>query len=168
MPAENLTQKIELRKRLMRRLLWKLPLIVALVSFAVWWQWRKENTQPALKENSATVAKSAAALAGHWRAEVTYRSGEKRQERFFFQPEADRLFGTATFSGMKSAIEAGKIEDDDFSFAARFEESVNGAMRQHKNVYWGKLMDREIRMRMQDDRGNPAVDFTLIRSDSTS
>ena len=32
--------KAALRKRLLRRLIWKVPLILAPVSFAVWWQWK--------------------------------------------------------------------------------------------------------------------------------
>jgi hypothetical protein len=33
----------ELRRRLLRRLVWKVPLILLLVSFAIWWQWRNES-----------------------------------------------------------------------------------------------------------------------------
>ena len=38
--------KAELRQRLRRRLVWKIPLIILLVSFAVWWQWRKDAVPP--------------------------------------------------------------------------------------------------------------------------
>ncbi|HVO93257.1 MAG TPA: toll/interleukin-1 receptor domain-containing protein, partial [Terriglobales bacterium] len=39
--------KVALRKRLMRRLVWKAPLIFALVTFAAWWQWRSNQESPA-------------------------------------------------------------------------------------------------------------------------
>ena len=42
MATQNLNPRLELRKKLMRRLIWKAPLILGLVSFAVWWQVRQD------------------------------------------------------------------------------------------------------------------------------
>jgi len=37
--------KGEMRQRLRRRLVWKIPLIIVLVVFAVWWQWQKRRVR---------------------------------------------------------------------------------------------------------------------------
>ena len=156
--------KTELRKKLLGRLVWKVPLIIALVSFAVWWQWRKENEQKAIPEVSA---RAGAILTGSWSGEVTYGWGEKFKEEFFFQPENGKLFGSASFLAAKRGIDEGKIEGDNISFFVRFQEVSGGATSDHKNYYWGKFAADKIQMRLQDDRGNPPVEFVLSRSEST-
>lgn len=157
---ENNDPKTALRRRLLRRLRWKLPIIFLLVSFALWWQWRQE--QAARLENEART-KAAAAFTGTWAGEVTYSSGARYTEEFFFQPEGARLFGNASFLGAKRGIEEGKVEGDDISFVARFQETSDGLTREHKNYYWGKLDGGKILVRMQDDRGNPPVEWLLTK-----
>jgi hypothetical protein len=156
----------ELRKRLLRRLVWKVPLIVLLVSFAVWWQWTKEEENQAEGKAQSSVSQGQN-LTGAWTGEVTYPWGAKFTEPFFFQPEGNKLFGTASFLGAKRGIEDGKIEGDSISFFIRFEESSGGAISQHKNYYRGKLNGKELLLRMQDDRGNPAVEWVLRKNEST-
>ena len=149
-----------LRKKLLRRLIWKAPLIFLLVFFAVWWQMRTERaTQPSLN-----AASKAALFTGSWNGEVIYPWGEKHSEEFFFQPEGDKLFGSASFLGMKRGIEDGKIDGDKLSFFARFDEVSGAQTLQHKNYYWGQISDSRISMRLQDSRGNPPVDFVLKKS----
>ena len=161
-------EQIELRKKLVRRLIWKLPLIVALVSFAVWWQ-LKHNTVPGSdRESPAANSQVSAALAGSWTAEVTYGSGERRREQFFFQPEGDKLFGTASFHATKRGIEDGKIAGLVISFSVEFEEIVNGAMQARVNRYEGKLIGNEIHLKLYDDAGNPPVEFSLVKSEGLS
>jgi hypothetical protein len=150
----------ELRKKLLRRLIWKVPIIALLVSFAVWWEWRK---QPA---NDTSLQASSAAFAGSWTGEVTYSWGAKYVETFFFQPEGNRLFGTLSFLGAKRGIEEGKVEGESISFYVRYEETAGGESRERKNYYWGTWNGKEILIRMQDDRGNPAVQWVLKRSDA--
>ena len=157
--------RAELRKRLLRRLLWKVPLILLLVSFAVWWQWRKES-EP--NPNSGAAARAGAAFAGSWFGEVTYSWGEKFKEEFFFQPENEKLFGSASFLGAKRGIEAGKVEGENISFFVRFQEVSGGTTTEHKNAYWGRLTREGIQMRLQDDRGNPPVEFSLHKSPTVS
>jgi hypothetical protein len=152
------TARAELRQKLLRRMIWKVPVIVLLVSFAVWWEWRK---QPA---NDSSFQASAAAFAGSWTGEVTYSWGAKHNETFFFQPEGGKLFGTVSFLGAKRGIEEGKIEGEIVSFYVRYEEMSGGESRQRKNYYWGKLNGKDILMRMQDDRGSPGVDWVLKKS----
>ena len=148
-----------LRKTLFRRLLWKVPLILLLVSFALWWQWSKEQS----RETSFNAAANAA-FTGEWAGEVTYPWGVKHNERFTFKPDGNTLFGAAGFLGRERGIEDGKLEGDSISFSIRFEELSGTEKRERKNRYWGKLTGRIIAMRMQDDSGDPAVEWTLTKS----
>lgn len=152
--------RAELRQRLLRRLRWKLPIIFLLVSFAVWWQWRQEQ---AVGLKSEALTKAASAFTGVWAGDVTYSWDARYQEEFFFQPEGSQLFGTASFLGAKRGIEDGKIEGGDISFVVRFQETSDGATRDHKNYYWGKLDGEKILVRMQDDRGNAPLEWVLVK-----
>lgn len=152
--------KTALRQRLLRRLRWKLPIIFLLVSFAVWWQWRQEQ---AVRLKSAALTKAASAFTGAWAGDVTYSWGARYQEEFFFEPEGSRLFGTASFLGAKRGIEDGKVEGGDISFVVRFQEVSDGATRDHRNYYWGKLNGGKILVRMQDDRGSPPLEWVLTK-----
>jgi hypothetical protein len=155
----------ELRSKLLRRLVWKVPLIVLLVSFAVWWQWKKDTEQ---NRNSAVSAPTGAALAGSWSGEVVYSRGEKFKEEFFFQTENGKLFGNASFLGARRGIEEGKVEGENISFSVRFQETSGGMTTEHKNTYRGKVSAEKIQMRLQDDRGNPPVEFVLSKSPAAS
>jgi hypothetical protein len=155
--------RAELRQRLLRRLRWKLPIIFLLVSFAVWWQWRQEE---AVRLKSEALTKAASAFTGAWAGDVTYSWGARYQEEFFFQPEGDRLFGSASFLGAKRGIEEGKVEGGDISFVVRFQEVSDGATRDHKNYYWGKLESGQFLLRMQDDRGSPPLEWVLTKNNS--
>ena len=154
------TQVAEVRKKLLRRMIWKVPIIVLLVAFAVWWEWRKQGG------DETKVESAAAAFTGAWTGEVTYGWDAKYSESFFFQPEGNKLFGTASFLGVKRGIEEGKVDGETISFYARYDEVSGGESRQRKNYYWGKLNGKDISIRMQDDRGNPAVDWVLKKSNS--
>ena len=150
-------EREELRKRLLRRLIWKVSIILLLISFAVWWELRK---QPATESISSAAA---AGLAGSWSGEITYPWDAKYNEVFFFQPEGSKLFGTASFLGLKRGIEEGKADGENISFFVRYEEVSGGAQRQRKNYYWGKFSGEKIMIRMQDDRGNPPVEWALTK-----
>jgi TIR domain len=158
-------RKAVLRGRLLRRLVWKVPLIVLLVSLALWWQWRKDSGQ---NPNSGVSARAGAAFTGYWSGEVIYSWGEKFQEQFFFQPEDGKLFGNASFLAARRGIEEGKVEGENISFFVRFQEASGGTTTEHKNTYWGTLAGEGIRMRLQDDRGNPPVEFVLNKSPAAS
>ena len=159
---------IDLRKRLLRRLIWKLPLIIALVSFAVWWQ-LKHNTQRAVdNESPAANSRLSSLLAGSWTAEVSYGSGERRREEFFFQPEGGKLYGTVTFLGTKRGIEDGKIAGSMFSFNVKFEEVTDSATQVRVNRYEGTLVGNELHLKLNDVRGNAPVEFSLVASNSAS
>ena len=150
----------------MRRLIWKAPLIIALVSFAAWWQLKHNTERGPVKESTAVNSQLSSRLAGSWDAQVPYGSAERRREQFFFQPEGDRLFGTASFLGTKRGIEDGRIAGSTISFYVTFDELVNGATRQRRHRYEGSLVGAAVQLKLFDDEGNPPVEFTLAKSPS--
>ena len=150
----------EIRKKLLRRLIWKAPLIFLLVLFAVWWQTRTERvTQP-----SSSTDSKAALFTGSWNGEVTYPSGDKYNEQFFFQPEGEKLFGTVSFLGVKHGLEEGRVDGDKISFFIRLDERSGNQTVQHKVYYRGQIAGGQVAMRLQDSRGNPSADFGLHRT----
>jgi len=156
--------KADLRQRLRRRLVWKIPLIILLVSFAAWWQWQKDAVPPSSNAEQTAAAKIAAAVSGTWRGDVTYPWGDKYSERFLFNAEGAKLFGIATFLASKRAIEEGQITGATILFRVRYEEVSGGDSRTRLNRYEGKLLGDEIQLRVFDDKGSPPVEFNLIRS----
>jgi hypothetical protein len=153
------------RAELRRRLLWKAPIILMLVGFAVWWQWRQEQSMtPVSGKASEEAARIAQAIAGAWEGEVTYGWGATHKERFFFAPEGDKVFGTATFLGAKRGIEAGTIRAPRIAFTVRFEETLGSTARQVENFYTARVDGGVLTVRLQDSRGTPPVAFKLTRS----
>lgn len=150
----------ELRKKLLRRLIWKAPLIFSLVLFAVWWQTRTERGT----QSSSSTDSKAALFTGSWNGEVIYPSGDKYNEEFFFQPEGEKLFGTVSFLGVKHGVEEGRVDGDKVSFFIRFNERSRDQSVQHKVYYWGQIAGGQVAMRLQDSRGNPPSDFVLKKS----
>lgn len=163
---QNIDSRAELRRKLMRRLVWKAPLIFLLMSLAVWWQMRREN-EAQLRTAKQTDTSKAMAFTGSWKGDVTYPWQVSYTEQFLFQPEGDKLFGTATFLGVKRGIEDGKIVGDMISFSVAFEEIYGSTTRPRRNRYEGKLSGDTIRLRIMDDQGNSPVELVLTRSPST-
>jgi hypothetical protein len=155
--------RMELRKRLLRRMVWKVPLIALLMSLAVWWQVRHENDAPPATRTQQGSSK-AAAFMGAWQGEVSYPWGARYTEHFFFQPEGDKLFGTATFLGAKRGIESGEIIGETVTFSVGFEEISGSTTRLRRNRYEGKLAGNEIRLKIRDDQGNAPVVMILGKS----
>ncbi len=156
------------RERLLKRLWWKAPAILLLVSFAVWWELRQE--QSANRRSPVVtpeISKLAQSVAGVWQGEVTYSWGAKYFEQFFFQPEGSRLYGTASFLGHKKGIEDGSIDADGLSFSLRYEEVSGNVVRSRINRYRGKLAGDEIRLRIQDDKGGTPVEFVMKKHGET-
>ena len=151
------TATAALRRKLWRRLLWKVPLIVLLVAFAVWWESRKPQRDPAADA-------AAAAFTGAWSGEVSYGDGARFNERFFFQPEGGKLFGSAEFRGLARGIEEGAVDGNRIAFYLRYSETSADHERERKNYYWGEMIGQEIQIRMQDDRGNRPIEWLLRRT----
>jgi len=155
--------KTEMRQRLRRRLVWKIPLIILLVTFAGWWQWRQQATDRPAPNVTSSNNPFAAKLAGRWRGEVTYPWGAKYQEEFFFTPEGTVLFGTASFIGIKRGIEEGRIAGEMLSFKVRFEETSSGGTRLGTNRYEGNFRDDKLLIKFFDEAGSPPVEIPLTR-----
>jgi hypothetical protein len=153
------------RQRLRNQLFWKVPAILALVSFAIWWQWRQEQTK-ALSPASAPrqVNWLAQAVAGVWQGEVTYHSGDTHTETFFFAPEGNKLFGTVTSLGARSGIENGTIGAEQISFSARFDEKSGDTPRQLESNYTAHVNGSELSITKQDSDGKSPLYFKLTRS----
>jgi len=153
----------EMRQRLQRRLVWKIPLILVLVGFAVWWQLRQQATVTPAATVTTTDAAFAAKLAGRWRGKVAYPWGAKYQEEFFFTPEGNALFGTASFIGIKRGIEEGRIAGRTITFKVRFEETSSGGTRVGTNRYEGSLSGDHLSIKFFDEAGSPPVEINLSR-----
>ena len=158
--------RAEMRWRLLRRLWWKLPVILLLVSFAIWWQWRQESRE---RERVESLTQAHGGFTGAWTGEVSYSRGGHFTEEFFFQPEGGKLFGTASFMGRKEGIEEGRIiEGEQIAFVVRYRDVSGDVARERKNYYWGRLEGETIRLRLQDDRGSAPLEWILIRKPPTS
>lgn len=151
--------RAEMRQRLRRRLIWKIPLIVLLVGFAVWWQLRQQTPPPSPPAHAALAAK----LAGRWHGEVTYPWGVKYNEQFFFTPEGNQLFGTASFLGTKRGMEEGRIVGQTITFEVRYEEMSGDQTRTRTARYEGTFVGEQLSLRFFDDAGGTPVEFALKR-----
>ena len=150
-----------------RRKLWG-GVALLLVTAALFWQWNHFHKQRVgdaapSRLNSPAVA----ALSGWWTGEVAYGWGARYTEQFLFQTEGDKLFGTASFLAFKRGIEDGRIEGDKISFTVRFQTVSEDVAREHKNSYLGTVSGNQIHFRMQDDRGNPPVEFVVKKELAT-
>ena len=148
-----------------RRKIWSGPVALLLVVAALWWQWAQTQKQSQVgKAEPGVSSLTAAAVSGVWRGEVTYSWGPTHTERFLFQVEGDKLFGTASFLGFKRGIEDGRIDGDKISFTVRFSEALEGMSTERTNRYTGVLSGGEIHFRMQDDKGSPPIEFIVKKA----
>jgi hypothetical protein len=137
--------------------IWSGPVALLLVVAALWWQWAETQKhsqvgKAARKVNSLT----AAAVSGVWQGRGHLQLGTTYMERFLFQVEGDKLFGTASFLAFKRGIEDGRIDGDKISFDVRFYETAEGMSTGRTNRYVGSVSRNQIHFRMQDDKGSPA------------
>ena len=150
-----------------RRKIWG-GVALLLVMAALYWQWeqfhKRRGSGNAL---SGVNSPAAAAISGWWKGDVTYDWGPRYTEQFLFQPEGDKLFGTASFLAFKRGIEDGRIEGDKISFTVRFQTVSEGMTSEHKNRYLGTVSGNQIHFRMQDDRGNPPIEFVVKKAIAT-
>jgi hypothetical protein len=64
-------------------------------------------------------------------------------------------------------IEDGRIDGDKISFIVRFQAASEGMTSEHRNRYIGTVSGNQIHFRMQDDRGNPPVEFVAGKENGT-
>jgi hypothetical protein len=152
-----------------RRKLWGGPIALLLVVAALWWQWAQTWKQSPAGNGAPRVHSPAAAtISGVWQGQVAYDEGPTYTERFLFQAEGGKLFGTASFRAFRHGIEDGRIDGDKISFSVAFQSNESGLIRERKNHYTGTIADNEIRFIMQDDRGNPPVFFKAMKDDPSA
>jgi len=145
-----------------RRRIWSGPVALLLVVAALWWQWAQTHKQSQVGTAAPAVnSPTAAAVTGLWQGEVTYNLGPTYTERFLFQAEGDKLFGTASFLAFKRGIEDGRIDGDKISFNVRFQEAVEGMSTERTIHYVGSVSGGQIHFKMQDDRGSGSVEFVV-------
>src|SRR5262245_100319 len=145
-----------------RRKIWSGPVALLLVVAALWWQWAQTHkTCRVGKAAPGFNLPTAAAITGLWQGEVTYNWGPTYTERFLFQAEGDKLFGTASFLAFKRGIEDGRIDGDEIYFKVRFHETVEGISTERTNHYVGRVFGNQIHFKMQDDRGSRPVEFVV-------
>jgi len=157
----------ELYAKLMRRWVWKIPLIIALVWFAVWWQEKQEAERGASNAPAKFSAQSAVRFAGHWRADIAYRSGAKHSEGFFFQVEGERIFGTASLMGAKRGIEEVQLVGDALLFKLRYEEAADGTTRTRWFGYEARRAGDEINLKVFEDPGGMPLEARLTQVKTT-
>ena len=150
-----------------RRKMWG-GVAILLVMAALYWQWNQSHKQRGSDNALSGVNSPAAtAISGWWKGDVIYGWGSPYTEQFLFQPEGDKLFGTASFLAFKRGIEDGRIEGDKISFTVRFQTVSEGMISDHKNRYLGTVSGHQIHFRMQDDRGNPPIEFVVKKAIAT-
>ena len=113
----------------------------------------------------AAAANTAPEVRGRWTAEVAYPWDVKLQETFVFRVEGDTVFGTASFLGVPRGIENGVIRGEKISFTTRAEQMLGSEVTAFENRYDGLIFARGIAFVLQDNRGNPPVEFTARRID---
>ncbi len=153
----------EMRQHLQRRLIWKIPLILVLVGFAVWWQVRQQAVLTPAPTVTPSGAAFAAKLAGRWRGEITYPWGAKYQEEFFFTAEGNALYGTASFIGIKRGVEEGRIVGETILFKVSFEETSSSGIRIGTNRYEGQFSGDNLVIKFFDQAGSAPVELKLTR-----
>jgi len=99
------------------------------------------------------VSTPAAGFAGTWQATVKYGWGDTHQEIFSFELDDGELLGTASYVGTPRAIQYGKISGSKITFQTKSLTMLGGKTYEEKHQYSGKLMDGQIKFRLQTETG---------------
>lgn len=159
----TLDDSSELHRKLMRRWIWKIPLIIALVWFAVWWQ-EKRDAERAVSDAPVKVsAQNAAPFAGQWRGEIVYPSGAKHNEEFFFQLDGGKIYGMASYLGRKRAIEDAQIVGDALKFRLPYEDAVADAVQSSLSRYEARRRGEEIHLQIIEGQSDVPVKAHLMK-----
>ena len=106
----------------------------------------------------ATLAASAADIAGTWKLTYTTENGLTREATLDLKLEGDRLSGTLASDRGKAQIETGKLSGDEVSFSLLRlgngdEITVN---------FWGKVEGATMKLKMQYGQRQP-IDIAAKR-----
>ena len=92
-------------------------------------------------------------IAGTWEAQVDYDWGVSQVERFEFRFTGDDVTGSATFLGIRRAIENALLEGERLEFQTRSRELVGNEQRELVHRYDGTVGEGEIRFTMSTTGG---------------
>ncbi len=137
------------KRRATRAIAWGLAVFCLVLALIGFWQWHRPG---------------AANFAGLWEAQVAYSWGGSFKEEFDLKTGGGKLFGTASFLGVKRGIQEGRIGSGQIAFIIRFQSMSGSEVTEHEVQYTGTISGDEIRFVMQDDRGYPPVEFVAKRN----
>lgn len=95
----------------------------------------------------------AAGFAGVWRATVQYSWGAAYQEVFQFEQDDEDLVGTASYVTVPRPLEDAKISGNKITFLTKSISALGDKTYEEKHQYSGKLVDGQIKFRLQTETG---------------
>lgn len=99
------------------------------------------------------LAPAAPALAGSWRADVSYDWGDTHAEMFKFERLGGRWEGTASYLGIPRAMESLRVDGHDIHFETASEVASGDQTRTLRHRYGGELDGEVIRFRLATSGG---------------
>lgn len=88
-------------------------------------------------------------VVGTWTAKVVYEDDRDYAERFEFRLTGRALSGSASYRGMRRAIEDGELDGDALRFVVRTRERRGNEQIELRHAYFGVLDDERIRFRLE-------------------
>lgn len=105
-------------------------------------------------------------VVGTWTAEVVYEGDRDYTERFEFRLTGRALSGSASYRGMRRAIDEGQLDGDQLRFVVRTRERRGNEQIELRHAYLGVLDDGRIHFRLEtlDETGRRApIEFEARR-----
>lgn len=99
------------------------------------------------------------AVVGTWRAEVAYPDGRSFDERFEFRLTGHALSGSASYRGVRRALEDGQFDGNTLSFLVRTRERRGNDQVELRHAYTGVLEDGFIRFRLDTPGASEPIAF---------
>jgi len=97
------------------------------------------------------VSTPAAGFAGTWQATVKYNWGDTYEEVFTIELDDGELLGTASYVGTPRAIQDGKVSGNKIAFQTKSLTMLGDKTYEEKHQYSGKLVDGQIKFRLQTE-----------------
>ncbi len=129
--------------------------LIAMLGGSYWWLGRRHDRS------------AAAALSGHWRAQLRYDWGAQHDERFSFEAVAGEIVGSASFLGVARGVEQARFEPPSLRFVTHSDAVSGDEHRRESHRYTGEVGENEIRFVMQTEGGfsaHPPISFVARRS----
>jgi hypothetical protein len=110
-------------------------------------------------------------FAGLWRADVQYSWGAVHREVFQFELDGEDLFGTASYVTVPRPLQGAKINGNTITFLTKSTSVLGDKLYEEKHQYSGKLVDGQIKFRLQTETGYDSrlpETFTATRDSAKS